>query len=165
VVVLVTGVSGSGKTTVGQAVAARLGWRFVDADDFHLPEAKARMARGQPLDDRAREPWLEQLAAVIHGAAAAGTPLVLACSALREAYRARLAAAAGAVPVLLVFLKVDLFTVHARLEARSGHFAGPALAATQFAALEPPADALVLDATQAVETLARAIVVAAQAMR
>ena len=157
-IVLVTGVSGSGKTTVGQALGARLGWRFADADDFHSPEARARMAGGQPLDDGDREPWLDRLAAVIGGAVAAGEPVVLACSALKAAYRAKLLSAAGAVPVLLVFLEVDLSTVHARLEARRGHFAGPALAASQFTALEPPVDSLVLDATQPVEALVAAIV-------
>jgi gluconokinase len=162
VIVLVSGVSGSGKTTVGQALAARLGWRFADADDFHAPDARARMARGQPLDDGAREPWLDRLAAVIRGAVAAGEPLVLACSALRASYRARLVSAAGPSPVLLVFLKVDLFTAHARLGSRRGHFAGPALAASQFAALEPPADGLILDATLPVDALVAAIVVAVQ---
>ena len=162
-IVLVTGVSGSGKTTVGQASAARLGWRFADADDFHAPDARARMARGEPLDDLAREPWLDRLAAVIRGAAEAGEPLVLACSALKAAYRARLKSAAGTAPVLLVFLEVDLVTARARLEARRGHFAGPALAASQFTALEPPAAGLVLDATQPVDALVTAIVDAVQA--
>jgi gluconokinase len=166
VIVVVTGVSGAGKSRVGALLARRLGWPFHDADDFHSPEARARMARGEALDDGLRAPWLDRLAALMAEAAAAERSIVLACSALRTAYRDRLRAAAGGrAPVRFVFLRVDPATAARRSAARRGHFAGPALVPGQFAALEEPGahdagDTLVLDATEPPEHLVERIAAA-----
>src|SRR5262245_51558193 len=119
------GVAGSGKSTVGPRVAAGLGVPFVDADDLHTDAAKARMAAGIPLDDATRAPWLDRVHAVLADAAAAGRGVVLACSALKAAYRTRLG---GGVPgVVFVALVAPAPVLEARLEDRPEHFAGPAL--------------------------------------
>lgn len=153
-VALVMGVSGAGKTTVGLALADRLGWAFADADDVHSAEARAAMAAGQPLTEADRAPWLDRLAALVAARLADGPPTVLACSALREAHRARLHADDPRVRVL--WLDAPPVVLGARLAAREGHVAGPALLPSQLATLEPPADALRLDATQPVVALVKA---------
>ncbi len=151
-ILIVTGVAGSGKSTVGRAAAERLGWRFVDADDLHDAAAIARIRAGQPLDDEMRSPWLGRVREEIDDAIAAGSPTVIACSALKERYRQVLA---GGVPqVRFVFLAADEELLRARLTGREGHFAGPALLASQLADLEPPAYGLRLDASRPVEELA-----------
>jgi gluconokinase len=129
--VVVMGVSGSGKSTVGPAVAAALGVPFVDADDFHDDVSIARMRRGEPLDDAARGPWLDRLHAQLLDHRATGA--VLACSALTPAYRAQLADGIDAVFVLLDVPAVEL---DRRLRHRRGHFAGAALLPSQLTTLE-----------------------------
>ena len=151
------GVAGSGKTTVGSALAAALGWRFVDADEHHTPESVAKMARGEPLTDADRWPWLDQLRAIIVAALAANEPLVLACSALKAAYRARLVGG-DAQRVRFVHLTGTPDVLRARIEGRAGHFMKPGMLASQLATLEPPADALTLDAARPVEALVADIV-------
>ena len=151
------GVSGSGKTTVGSALAAELGWRFVDADDHHTPASVAKMARGEPLTDADRWPWLDQLRAIIVAALAANEPLVLACSALKAAYRARLVDG-DAQRVRFVHLTGTPDVLRARLEGRAGHFMKPGMLASQLATLEPPADAWTLDAAQPADALVTEIV-------
>lgn len=154
-ILIVTGVSGSGKTTVGRAAAEKLGWRFHDADDLHDAAAIARIRAGLPLDDESRGPWLGRVRAAIDEAVAAGEPSVFACSALKERYRQALA---GGVPhVRFVFLAADEALLKRRLTDRQGHFAGPALLASQLSALEPPAYGLHLDASRPVEELATRI--------
>lgn len=144
VVVVLMGVAGSGKSTVGSALAGALGWRFLDADAFHPPANIARMAAGVPLNDDDRAPWLAALRAAIDAAIAADSRTVLACSALKASYR-RLLAIDGR-RVVLVFLHGPRALLAARLAARSGHFAPPSLLDSQLATLEPPGDdALVLD--------------------
>ena len=96
IVIVIMGVAGSGKTTVGSALAAARGWRFVDADDVHAPASVAKMARGEALTDADRAPWLARLRAIIVDALAQKTPLVLACSALKAAYREALVDGDGA---------------------------------------------------------------------
>ena len=151
-ILIVTGVAGSGKSTVGRAAAERLGWRFVDADDLHDAAAIARIRAGRPLDDEMRSPWLGRVREEIAEAIAAGSPTVIACSALKERYRHVLA---GGVPqVRFVFLAADEALLRTRLAGREGHFAGPALLASQLADLEPPAYGLHLDASRPVEELA-----------
>ncbi|HEX2568226.1 MAG TPA: gluconokinase, GntK/IdnK-type [Polyangia bacterium] len=123
------------------------GWRFVDADDFHSPENRARMAAGQPLDDAARAPWLAALAEAIDGWLAAGASVVLACSALRRSYRAVLRR--DPARVRFVYLRVPEPVLAARLAARRDHFMPATLLASQLASLEAPGpdeDALVVDA-------------------
>jgi gluconokinase len=151
-VVIVMGVAGSGKSTVGVALAAALGWRFVDADDHHAPESVAKMARGEPLTDADRWPWLDRLRAMIVAALAADESLVVACSALKAAYRARLVGG-DAQRVRFVHLTGTPEVLRARLEGRAGHFMKPGMLASQLAALEPPDDALTLDIARPVEAL------------
>ena len=141
-IVVVMGVSGCGKSTVGEALAASLGWRFLDADDFHPPANVAKMAAGTPLVDEDRWPWLDRLAAEMRAINAGGGDAVLACSALRQAYRDRLAAAGD---VRFVHLAGDLPTIAARLASRQHRYMPQSLLASQFATLEPPADAIGVD--------------------
>ena len=143
------GVAGVGKTTVGTALAEALGWRFVDADDFHSPENRARMAAGRPLDDAARAPWLAALAAAIDGWLEAGDNVVFACSALRRSYRAALRR--DSERVRLVYLRADEPLLAARLAARREHFMPASLLTSQLATLEEPGPeegAIVVDAAE-----------------
>jgi gluconokinase len=151
--VVVAGVSGSGKTRVGAALAERLGWEFVDADDHHPPGNIDKMSAGVPLTDADRAPWLARLNALIRERERQGDDLVLACSALKRAYRARLRD--GVDDVLVVHLHVSPELVAARLHARRGHFLPPDLLASQFADLEPPEgdEALVVDADRPVDVV------------
>ena len=134
--VVVMGVSGSGKSSVGAALAAGLGLAFRDADALHAPEAVAKMARGVPLEDADRWPWLDRVGAVL--AAGDGHPagVVVACSALKRAYRDRLRAAAPSLR--FVFLDGDAATLAARLATRPGHYMPASLLASQLATLERP---------------------------
>lgn len=140
-VIVVCGVSGAGKTTVGRLLAARLGWEFEDADDHHAAASVAKMAAGRPLSDTDRDPWLRALAALVRERLADGRPLVLACSALRAAHRERIAG--GDPRVRFVHLQGDFGLIRERLEARAEHFMPAELLRSQFQALEEPQDALV----------------------
>ena len=141
-ILVVMGVCGCGKTTIGEALAQALGWPFFDADDFH-PEANvAKMASGQPLTDADRWPWLDGIATAMQRVLAGGGHAVLACSALKEAYRIRLQRAGD---VRIVYLKGDEATIAARLAERQHKYMPASLLPSQFAALEEPADALVVD--------------------
>ena len=136
VAVVVMGVSGSGKTTVGKRLAEGLGVVFVDGDDLHTPAARAKMGSGQPLDDADRWPWLDRIAAALVDPAASGGA-VIASSALKRAYRDRLRAGAG--PALrFVYLDADRDLMRARVAGRRGHYMPASLVDSQFAALEPP---------------------------
>lgn len=146
VVLVVMGVAGAGKTTVGRALASALAWEFHDADDFHTAASVARMRRGTPLTDADRAPWLAALGAFVAARVAAGAPAVLACSALREHYRAALVPDGAEAAVAFVLLDIVPALARARLRSRRGHFMPPSLVASQFRALEPPATALRVDA-------------------
>jgi carbohydrate kinase (thermoresistant glucokinase family) len=136
-VVVVMGVSGSGKTTIAAALAERMGWRLLEGDAFHPPENIAKMRAGTPLTDSDRWPWLHAIAAEIDAARAAAQPLVVACSALKRAYRAILI---GDRPnVVLVHLTGSADTIGGRLKDRAGHFMPPGLLDSQLATLEEPA--------------------------
>lgn len=135
-VLVVMGVSGSGKSTVAALLAERLGLPFADGDDFHAPESVARMRAGHPLDDRARAPWLARIGAWIDARRAAGEGGVVACSALRRAYRQALTG--GRAGLRVVYLEGDRDLIRDRIAARTGHFMPAALLDSQFAALEPP---------------------------
>ena len=130
------GVSGVGKTTVGRRLAARLGWAFFDADDLHSPENVAKMQRGEGLTDADREPWLQSARSLIEQRLAAHTPAVLACSALKAAYRTQLCGDHARIAVAWLDAPPEVLTE--RLATRRGHFAGPSLLASQRTALEPP---------------------------
>jgi gluconokinase len=155
VVVILMGVAGSGKTLIGRALAAELGWRFVDADDFHAPSSVNKMTAGVPLDDADRAPWLAALHTVIARAIDRRESLVVACSALKARYREALRG--DLRPVRFVHLAADEDTLRKRLETRRDHFAGASLLRSQLAALEPPDDAVTLDATKPPERLLAAI--------
>jgi gluconokinase len=149
--VIVMGVAGSGKTTVGRALAQRLGWAFCDADDLHPPANIERLRQDIPLHDAEREPWLEQIRAVIEKSEAGDRHLVVACSALKERYRQTLAA--GLSGVRFVFLTGSPALLRERLGRRTHHVAGPALLDSQLADLEPPRHALTLDISLPVDAL------------
>ena len=136
------GVSGAGKTVVGQALAQSLGWPFYDADAFHPPANIAKMASGTPLTDADRWPWLDNIADEMAGVLARGDNAVLACSALKDAYRQRLARAGD---VRFVFLKGDRDAIAQRCATRTHEYMPASLLDSQFATLEEPADALVVD--------------------
>jgi len=129
------GVSGCGKSTIGAALAERLSWPFLDADDLHPESNVARMAAGEPLSDADRLPWL---AAIRDEMTASGPDLVVACSALRRAYRDVLRAGPG--PVRFVYLDVNAEILRLRLAHRHGHFMPSRLLDSQLATLEPPAE-------------------------
>ncbi|GAB4513806.1 MAG: gluconokinase [Haliangiales bacterium] len=151
VVTIVMGASGCGKTTLGQALARHVGSRFCDADDLHPAQNRAKMARGEALNDRDRQPWLAALGQLIDDHLARAQPLVLACSALKAAYRDQLRCAHPRVG--LIYLRADAALLTERLATRRGHFFPPALLASQLAALEAPTDAVVLDAARPVAQL------------
>ena len=142
--ILVMGVAGSGKSTVGRRVATALGWEFADADDFHSPENVAKMAAGIPLTDEDRVPWLDDLQRAVRQLESSGRSVVLACSALKASYRERICAASRQPTI--VYLKADRALVLARMAQRRDHYMPTSLIDSQFAALEEPADALVLAA-------------------
>lgn len=144
-VIIVMGVAGSGKTTVGEKLAATLGWSFRDADDFHPPENVAKMSAGIPLNDHDRAPWLAAIRAHIDACLARGEGSVVTCSALKAAYRRVLVA--DPARVKLVHLTGDFALLAARIGSRQGHFMKPAMLHSQLAALEPPPDALAVDIT------------------
>lgn len=135
-ILVVAGVAGSGKTTVGKILAQRLGCVFADGDDFHTPECVARMQAGVPLTDDDRWPWLRRIAGWMDERAAAGESAVVACSALKRAYRERLLS--GSAGARMVFLVIPHDADEARLTARRGHFFPSELLDSQFAALELP---------------------------
>lgn len=139
--IVLIGPAGAGKTTVGVALAGSLGWRFVDADDFHSPENRARMARGDALTDADRAAWLAFLREMIERAIERGESLVLACSALKRSYRSALLPRAGdaAERVRFVYLKASPERLDTRLRSRAGHFAPATLLDSQLATLEEPA--------------------------
>ncbi|MDP4026731.1 gluconokinase [Methylobacterium sp. NEAU 140] len=135
-VLVVMGVSGSGKSTVAELIAERLGWIFVDGDSFHTPEHVAKMHAGFALDDEDRAPWLARIAAWIRQRLEAGESGVVVCSALRRAYRDALTG--GSRRVRIVYLEGDKGLIARRLAERQGHFMSPRLLDSQFATLEPP---------------------------
>jgi len=143
VIVVVMGVAGAGKTTIGTRLAQALGWEFHDADELHPPANVAKMRAGLPLTDADRAPWLASVRALVEQLARAGRSAVLACSALRRAYRDALAVPGA--DVRFVHLTGDPAIIRARLAARRGHFMPPALFESQLATLEPPDEAVTVD--------------------
>jgi len=141
-IVVLMGVSGSGKTTIGTLLAERMGTLFADADDYHPAANKAKMASGQPLNDDDRQPWLETLNKMMRGWFESGKGGVLACSALKEKYRATLASGMPASAVHFVLLDGSKEMIAERLAARKHEFMNAKLLESQFATLETPKDAV-----------------------
>jgi gluconokinase len=133
---VIMGVSGSGKSTIAEALAKRLDWRFADGDKFHPASNVAKMSAGQPLTDEDRWPWLQAIADEIDRLCGKGQPVVVACSALKRAYRQVLVH--GRDDVRIVFLDGTEALIASRLAARRGHFMPAGLLASQFKTLEPP---------------------------
>ena len=138
-ILVIMGVSGAGKTTVGERLSARLGWPFKEGDELHPPANLAKMARGAPLNDADRAPWLAAIADWIDGWLGAGISGVITCSALKRAYRAELTA--GRPEVRFVYLEGEPSVLADRLANRRGHFMPPSLLASQLADLEAPTPA------------------------
>ncbi len=153
-IVVVMGVCGCGKSTVGAALGACLRWPFLDADDFHPAANVAKMSLGTPLVDDDRWPWLDRVAAELRSILTRGGHAVLACSALKQAHRDRLARAGE---VRFVHLCGDYDTIASRLTSRQHRYMPAALLASQFATLEPPTDALGIDVREPVDTQVAAI--------
>lgn len=141
-ILLVMGVAGSGKTTIGRMLAERLGWVYLEADDFHSAANKEKMHRGIALSDADRLPWLEAIHAQLCAENGRGKNVVLACSALREEYRQILMAG---VDGKLIYLRGSQELITSRLRQRAHHFAGVAILDDQFAVLEEPRNAVVVD--------------------
>jgi len=155
VVIVVMGPAGAGKTTIGQAISAALGVRFVEGDEYHTVAAITKMRAGTPLTDADRRPWLASLHEIIATAVERREHLVVACSALHQRYRDTLRG--DLRHVRFVYLQAGEATLRHRLSSRTGHFAGPALVKSQLAELEEPIDALTLDATRAVADIVSAV--------
>jgi gluconokinase len=158
-ILVVMGVAGAGKTTVGELIAKGLGWPFVDGDDLHPQANIEKMRSGVPLTDSDRAPWLDAIGAWIDARAARSEPGVVACSALKRAYRDRLRA--GRPQVRIVYLRGSESQIAERLAHRSGHFWPAGLLATQFADLEPPGadeDPIIADVDEPAAAVAKAIV-------
>ena len=137
------GVSGSGKTTLGKALAEKLGWDFFDADNFHPPENIAKMTAGIPLSDSDRAPWLAALHHQLLSTLSADRHPVLACSALKETYRAKLLE--GMDGITVIYLKGSYDLILSRMSTREDHYMKPGMLQSQFGELEEPKDAIVLD--------------------
>lgn len=151
IAIVLIGVAGCGKTTIGQKLAASLGWPFRDADEFHPPENVAKMSAGIPLTDQDRGPWLAAIRAYIDTNLARGESLVVTCSALRETYRERLIG--DGTRVKLVHLAGDYNLILQRLQQRQGHFMKPEMLKSQFATLETPINAVTVDIGQPPEAI------------
>jgi gluconokinase len=153
VILVLTGVAGSGKSTVGRVLAQQLAWPFYDGDDHHPPENVRKMRSGIPLDESDRGPWLDALRALIEKLIDGRRDAVIAASLLRKTHRDRLALPG----VRFVYLKGEKSLIGRRLRERTGHFFDPSLLDSQFAALEEPADAVTVDVAATPQEIAEAI--------
>lgn len=149
--ILLMGVSGCGKTTIGKALAKSLSWNFYDADYLHPPENIDKMKNSIPLNDEDRSPWLEELHNLILASTHNAIPGVMACSALKERYRQILLK--DCQEVLIVYLKGNYELIWSRMAGRSGHYMKPEMLRSQFDALQEPQNALVIDVADTVEDI------------
>jgi gluconokinase len=154
-VLIVMGVAGAGKTTIGRALATSLGWEFHDGDGLHTDTSKRKMRRGIPLTDSDRAPWLAAVRALILAMLSEGRDGVVACSALKQSYRDELVVDPNSVKV--VYLKGSKQEIAERLRNRAGHFMNPELLQSQLDTLEEPRDAMVVDVSAAPEAIVNAV--------
>lgn len=154
-VIIMMGVSGSGKTTIGQLLVKELGWQFYDGDDFHPQANIDKMRQGIALTDEDRAPWLSALHKLIKECLRADTPAIVTCSALKQVYRDRLQA--GTTEVHFVYLKGDYGLIQQRLRKRSGHFMNANLLYNQFATLEEPDGVLTIDVMHSPQVIVQQI--------
>jgi gluconokinase len=154
-VVIVMGVTGAGKTTIGRALATSLGWEFHDGDDLHTEASKRKKHGGAALDDSDRAPWLSALRKLIQAMLSEGRNGVVACSALKQSYRDELVVDPNSVKI--VYLKGTKQIIAERLRNRTDHFMNPALLQSQFDTLEEPRDAIIVDVSMAPEAIVNAI--------
>jgi len=150
-ILILMGTTGAGKTTVGEILSRELGWEFADADNFHSPENVAQMSKGIGLTDEDRKPWLAALRQKIEQWIAAGNSGILACSALKKTYRDELTVGPE---VKWIYLKGTFDEISRRVAARQGHYAKQDLVVSQFAALEEPGDAMIVDVSRSPEEIA-----------
>ncbi len=154
-IAILMGVSGSGKTTIGQILSVKLGWPLLDADEFHSAANIEKMSNGIPLEDVDRWPWLDRMNAELRAREARGESVLLACSALKQAYRDRISG--GVAEIRWIYLKGGFELIRQRLEARKGHYMKAGLLESQFAALEEPVDALRFDIDGSPDSIADSI--------
>lgn len=157
-IVIVMGVTGAGKTTIGRALATTLGWEFHDGDDLHSEANKLKMRSGIALDDADRAPWLAAIRKLIEAMLSQGRDSVVACSALKQSYRDEIVVDPKAVKI--VYLKGSKELIAERLRSRGAHFMNPDLLQSQFDTLEEPRDAIVVDIAAAPEAIVNEIVAA-----
>ncbi len=155
-IIILMGVTGSGKTTAGQLLAEDLGWPFYDGDDFHSEANIKKMRAGIPLDDNDREAWMASLRDLIQKKIAAHEPVIFACSALKQKYRDRLQQGYED-EITFVYLRGEYELLQQRLQARRSHFMNPNLLASQFDALEEPEDVLTIDVATEPERIVETI--------
>ena len=154
-IVILMGVSGVGKTTIGQVLSEKLGWPFFDADEFHSPASIEKMRNGIPLEDADRWPWLDRMNAMLVEKEGRGDSVLLACSALKQVYRDRLAK--GTADLRWIYLKGSFDLIRKRLEARKGHYMKAGLLESQFATLEEPGSAFDIDTADTPDAIADTI--------
>ncbi len=155
-IIVVMGVAGSGKTTIGELLASKLGWPFFEGDDFHSKANVEKMAQGTPLNDEDRADWLSAIAGQIKLLEKESSSGVIACSALKNSYRIKLSKAAK--DIKFVFLRGDYELLQKRLESRKGHFMKPAMLKSQFETLEEPENSIDIDIKNSPEKIIKAIV-------
>ena len=151
-IVILMGVSGVGKTTIGQVLSEKLGWPLFDADEFHSPASIEKMRNGIPLEDADRWPWLDRMNAMLVEKEGRGDSVLLACSALKQVYRDRLAK--GTADLRWIYLKGSFDLIRKRLEARKGHYMKAGLLESQFATLEEPGSAFDIDTADTPDAIA-----------